>query len=292
MPTVTLAYAPFAYQREFHDSPARWRIALGGRRSGKSLAALQELTRHALTMPRANAWWVSPTVADAHDVGWEMFKEELIDDLRPLVSATNEVRMSVQFRNGSRITFKGAESERQLLGRSLTFVVLDEVARIEKSRWTRSIRPALADRRGRAVMCSTPNGMNWIHDLWQFAVDKPNWARFHWPSWVNPILAPEELEDAKATLDPREWQQEFAAEFVTRAGQVYPDFSDANIVPPRSPSLGEFNVYVSIDPGFATKAAVCFFAIPRAEDNRIRSDTTHDVQFDELYLTRCDVTRV
>ena len=262
MPTITLAYAPFPYQREFHDSKARWRVVLGGRRSGKSVAALQELVRHALTTPDANAWWVSPTIADARDVGWEGFKEELLDDLRPLVRTTNEVRMSVRFRNGSRITFKGAEAERPLRGRRVTFVVVDEAAFVDEDRWTRAIRPALADCQGRGILCTTPNGLNWIHKLWEFAATRANFQRFHWPSWVNPILSKEELEDAKASLDPREWEQEFEAKFVSRAGQVYPDFSDANIVEPRSPSLVDHNVYIGIDPGFATHAAVVFLAIP------------------------------
>lgn len=292
MPTITLDYAPFPYQREFHDSPARFKVVLGGRRSGKSKAALQQIVRHALEVPDANAWWVSPTLADARDVGWDAFKEELADDLRPLIQYTNEMRMMVRFRNGSRITFKGSESEQSLRGRSLTFLVVDEFAFVIEGMWKRALRPALADRQGSAVLCSTPNGLNWAHALWEFSATRPNWARFHWPSRINPILSKEELDDAKAALDPREWEQEFEAKFVSRAGQVYPDFSDANIVPPFSPLADEWNVYLGIDPGFATKAAVVFLAVPCVQDNRIHNGDTRVVQFDELYLTRRDVHMV
>lgn len=288
MPHITLDYSPFPYQREFHDSPARFKLVLGGRRSGKSKGALYELVKRALLVPDANAWWVSPTLSDARDVGFDTFKEELADDLRPLIRYTNEQRMLVRFRNGSRITFKGGESEQALRGRALTDLVVDEAAFVLEAMWKRALRPALADRQGRAVLCSTPNGLNWLHRLWEDAATRANWARFHWPSWVNPTLSSDELADAKATLDPREWQQEFCAEFVTRAGQVYPDFCADNIVEPFSPSPAEFNIYGGLDPGFATKAAVTLVAVPKAQDYRLNQRDLRVTAFDELYLQRCD----
>jgi hypothetical protein len=292
MPTITLAYSPFPYQREFHDSTARFKLVVGGRRSGKSLGALHELVKRALTVADVNAWWVSPTLSDARDVGFDVFKEELSDDLRPLIQYTNEQRMLVRFRNGSRITFKGSESEQALRGRALTDLVIDEAAFVAEAMWKRALRPALADRAGRAVLCSTPNGLNWLHRLWEDAATRANWQRFHWPSWINPTLGADELEDAKATLDPREWQQEFAAEFVTRAGQVYPDFSAENIVEPFSPTAAEHHVYLGLDPGFATKAAVVFVAVPSAQDHRVNQRDLRVTVFDELYLQRCDTHQV
>jgi len=288
MPAITLAYSPFPYQREFHDSPARFKIVIGGRRSGKSLGALHELVRRILTKPDGNAWWVSPTLADARDVGFDAFKEQLLDDLRPLVQYVNEMRMLIRFRNGSRLTFKGGESYQSLIGRSLTDLVVDEAAFVEEETWRRALRPALVDKAGSAVLCSTPNGLNWLHRLWEDAASRTNWERFHWPSWINPILSADELADAKATASPQEWQQEFAAEFVTRAGQVYPDFSDANMVPPFSPPAAEFNVYVGLDPGYATHAAAVFLAVPRAQDHRVDNRDLRATIFDELYLQRCD----
>ena len=292
MPGITLAYSPFPYQREFHDSTARFKLVVGGRRSGKSLGALQEMVRRALTKPDSNAWWVSPTLADARDVGFDAFKEQLLDDLRPLVQYVNEMRMLVRFRNGSRITFKGGESYQALIGRSLTDLVVDEAAYVSEETWRRALRPALVDKAGSAVLCSTPNGLNWLHGLWEAAATRANWTRFHWPSWINPTLSPDELADAKATASLQEWQQEFAAEFVTRAGQVYPDFSDANMVPAFSPTAAEFNVYLGLDPGYATKAAVVFLAVPRAQDHRVDNRELRATIFDELYLQRCDTHQV
>lgn len=292
MPTITLAYAPFPYQQEFHDSKARFKLVVGGRRSGKSKGALHDQVKRSLTTPGGNSWWVSPTLADARDVGFDAFKEELLDDLRPLLQYVNEQRMLIRFRNGSRLTFKGGESYQALIGRSLTDLVVDEAAFVDEEVWRRALRPALVDKAGSATLCTTPNGLNWVHRLWEEAAARPNWERFHWPSWINPILTADELADAKTTASPQEWQQEYAAEFVTRAGQVYPDFGEANMVPAFSPTADEFNVYLGLDPGFATHAAVVFLAVPRAQDHRIDNRDLRATIFDELYLQRCDTHQV
>ena len=291
MPHLELAYTPLPYQDAFHEAVERWRIIIGGRRSGKSLAAMHELLRHALTTPDANAWWVSPTLSDAREVGWEMLLEAL-EPVRHLVEHVNQVRMQIWFRNGSRITLKGAESERALRGRSLTLVVIDEAAYISESIWRKCIRPALSDRHGRAVLCSTPDGRNWLARQWDFAQVRPKaWATFHWPSWINPMLLADDLQDARDSLSEEEWAQEYGAEFVTRAGRVYPGFGAGNAIDPFSPRASEWNVYIALDPGYATHAAVVFFAV-RVEDDHVIDGKPEVVQFDELYLTHRDVDEI
>lgn len=58
----------------------------------------------------------------------------------------HETLLKVKFKNGSSLSFKGADNERSLRGRGLTYLVIDEAAFIEQDIWTRALRPALSDR--------------------------------------------------------------------------------------------------------------------------------------------------
>ena len=44
--------------------------------------------------------------------------------------------------------------------------------------WTEVLRPALADRQGRALFIGTPRGFNHFHELVESATTQPDWKAF------------------------------------------------------------------------------------------------------------------
>jgi hypothetical protein len=44
--------------------------------------------------------------------------------------------------------------------------------------WTEVLRPALADRLGKALFIGTPQGHNHFHELFQSAQSQPDWKAF------------------------------------------------------------------------------------------------------------------
>jgi phage terminase large subunit len=56
--------------------------------------------------------------------------------------------------------------------------VLDEYASTAPEPWTEVLRPALADKRGRALFIGTPHGYNIFTDLHQAASCRPDWQVF------------------------------------------------------------------------------------------------------------------
>lgn len=287
MKTVELDYAPYEYQKEFHMAPSRFNVIVGGRRVGKSKMALQELVKHCLETPHADAWWVAPTLAMSREVGFEELREyEQV--LAPAIVNINETLMRVRFKNGSMLYFKGGDNERSLRGRGLSYVVVDEAAFLNPEIWNRAILPALADRKGRALLISTPNGRNWFYDLANYANSTavaaaeqslvPAWNFWHWPSYMNPLITDEELHSIAASVSETDFRQEFLAEFVTRGGMVYDEFGEENVVAEFSPNLEDFDIYLGIDFGFANPTAICFMAVHEA--------TGQVIQFDELYVSR------
>jgi phage terminase large subunit len=292
MPTIEIDYAPFGYQQLLHDHPARFKIVVGGRRVGKSRMAMHELLRHCLSAPNRLGWWIGPTHAMAREVGFEEFRS-VADTLQPAIQGINEALGRVRFRNGSQIYFKGADSERSLRGRGLTFCVVDEAAFCTEETWTRALMPALADRKGQALLVSTPNGRgNWLYGMYCYAMSPESrglWAAWHWPTMMNPLMTPDELEMLRGSVSAIDYRQEFLAEFVSRGGYVYEDFCEENIVRSApgerlSPSPHEYDIFLGIDFGFANPAAVCFMAVDR--------ETDEVTQFDEIYRSHLPIEEI
>jgi hypothetical protein len=285
MKTIEIDYCPYEYQEERHLDPARFKVIVGGRRVGKSIFSLQECIRTCLTKPNATVWWVSPTYRNAKEVGFELLTQYL-PTLAPVIKTVNYTNLSVIFTNGSKLVFKGCDNEDSLRGKGLDGVVLDECAFIKESVWSKVLRPALADRRGWALFPSTPNGRNWYHQLYKRSRFEStiNWSGVLWPTSNNPLIDPTEIEEARNSLSDSDFRQEFLAEFVTKAGMVYDDFSDDNILTDFTIDPSKQSYYLGMDFGFANPTAVCFMAI----DNL----TGNVTQFDELLVTRTDIEAI
>lgn len=280
---ISIGYSPFSYQLEFHKDSARFKIIVGGRRVGKSLSVLHELIRLSLTNSNNIYWWVSPTYAEAREVGFEIFRS--YPELLPAIDNINIQQLKITFVNGSCLYFKSADNEKSLRGRGLKHVVLDEAAFIvNPDLWHKVIRPALSDKQGGATLISSPNGRNWFYELYKNTEGKENWSRYHWPTHINPMISPEEIESVKDELSELAFRQEFLAEFVAPAGMVYDDFSiDHNVIDSFTPT-NIHDIYLGADFGFANPTAVAFIAVDRI--------TRKVYIFDEIYDKRLPMNKL
>jgi phage terminase large subunit len=271
---VTLNYKPYTYQNKFHQDESRFRVVAGGRRVGKTKCCLQEALRHCITNENALCWWVAPTYKEAREIGWAEFKEYQ-EALSPALHSVHNSRLCAEFTNGSKLYFKGSDNPDTLRGRGLTMLVGDEAAFMKDNLWGMVLRPSLSDRHGKAVLISTPNGRNWFHGIYK----ANSWSSYHWVSSMNPLITPEEIDQVKDEISDVDYRQEYCAEFITRAGRVYSDFSGDNIMTSRiNPSDGEWEIFLGMDFGFANPTAVAFMAV--------NTLTSRVVQFDEIYVER------
>ena len=175
----------------FHDD-SRFRCIVAGRRSGKTFGECLELYTAAASSEGARVWYIAPTYRMARDIAWPTLKA--IVDPAHLVKAPNESQLRMELTTGSEIALKGADNPDRLRGGGLDFVALDEFAWINPYVWD-VLRPALADRQGRALFTTTPAGYNWAYEL-----------------------------------DPRIFRQEYEASFETLQSRVYSNFHrDENV---------------------------------------------------------------
>jgi phage terminase large subunit len=274
-----LDYSPHPYQRLFHQDPSRFKIIVGGRRVGKTVMAIQEIIKHCLEGRNRLAFWIAPTFRDAREIGFEEFLNHF-ETLEPVIHQVHSTQLKVTFNNGSSIYFKGSDNPDSLRGRGLTLAIFDEAAFCKDSIWPQIVRPALSDKKGKGILISTPNGFNWFKDIY----DKgEQWSKFYWPTSMNPLITPEELDSVKAEISEIDFRQEYLAEFITRAGRVYPDFDENNVI--SNYNLQDYDIYLGMDFGYAGFTAIAFLAVDRATQEKI-------IQFDELVLTRTQMDDV
>ncbi len=220
---IELNFELGAAQAEVYDNTARFRILVAGRRFGKTQLALIELLRATWQSDARTAWYIAPNYRQAKRIAWHRLKSLLHN--HPGIEIS-ETELSIRFANGSAISLRGADHYDALRGNALDFVVLDEFAGMKSQVWPEVIRPALADRRGRALFIGTPHGHDHLYDRFEFAKTDPDWAAFHFTTLQGGHVTRHELASAARELDERLYRQEFEASFESTAlGLAYYPFS-------------------------------------------------------------------
>lgn len=223
-------------QQVISDCTARWRVAVCGRRFGKSFLAINEIAKFA-RFPNRNVWYVAPT--------YRMTKQIILDPLKAelqrvrWVKKINESDLTITLVNGSKISLRSADNPDSLRGSSLDAVIMDEFAFIKEKVWTESLRPALSDRQGHALFITTPVGtQNWAYDMYMRGLDptEEQWASFQYRTIDGGFVTEEEIEQAKRDLDSRTFNQEYCATFESYANRIFYAFDrNENIRPYNDP---------------------------------------------------------
>jgi len=272
-------YEPHKEQWSFHNSKARFRVATCGRRFGKSTMAARDVVPKHVLQKDQMIWLVGPTYLLAEKefrVIWNdlIIKKKFGKDKR--VKKGYNVRtgdMHIYFPWGTRIEARSAEHPDLLVGEGLDHVIMCEAAKHKKETWDRFIRPSLADRRGSADFPTTPEGFNFLYDLWRFGRDPsiPEYESWRFPSWSNTTVYPGGREDAEIvllekTMDAEWFNQEIGADFASFVGKIFPDWDEFVHVRPHV-YRPEWKTYITFDWGYTNPLAAVEFQV--SPDDRI-----------------------
>lgn len=244
----------FLSQKKFILDTSTRKAALTPRRGGKTTSAAIMLCKTAIDVPGSESQYIALTRDSARYIMW---RPVLIPMLKShgIKFKANEVEMSIQLENGSRIYLAGADaSERdmeKMRGRKNDLVILDECAsfRAHIRRLVEEIiEPTLIDKRGTLAMVGTPGEMlaGYFYDV--TTGKEPGWSVHTWSTMDNPHMMVQMAEAIaeKEKLDPnfrskpkyrREYFGEWAADTQSKVYQV----TESNLissVPPRKWSYG------------------------------------------------------
>ena len=200
-------------QREIFQCKDRFIVVNAGRRFGKTMIC--SLFAVVTMLNGGRVWWLAPTYSMGME-GWTAVKD-LLKDMPGVIVREGDKSIRFHSHTGS-IQIKSTDDPTKLLGAGLDMAIFDEFSYTAKPEvvWQKSIRPALADRQGRALFISTPNGRNYFWKLHKTAKNKAEteWEYFHFPTSANPFIPKEEIEAARKELPEDIFRQEFLAEFI------------------------------------------------------------------------------
>lgn len=218
----TINFTPYPEQREVLASDKRFKVVAAGRRSGKTLLAGAETVRRAFEGGDGwLGWWMAPG-NDIAETGFRLIDRALPDEVVERRKASPPYRH--EFTNGARLDYRTADGDANV-SVGLDWVVIDEAAKgIPERIWTQDIRPTLSDKDGAAMFISTPDGKGWFHDWWhrgQSDDEYPSIGSWRWSTYANPHVPDSEIDDAKAELPQRIFEQEYLAHFRDDTGGVF-----------------------------------------------------------------------
>jgi hypothetical protein len=207
----------------FHNRQKRWACVVSHRRAGKTVAAVNDLIKRALTEGKKDARYayVAPQLSQAKDIAWGYIKQ--FTGVLPGV-VYNESELWCQLPGGNRIRLYGTDNADRLRGLYMDGVIMDEYAQHDPGVFDLIIRPQLADRKGWAVFMGTPAGHNKFYEVYQKSLgiwEAEDGSKFNNADWFSMLLKASqsgiveigELEAARREMSEDAYNQEFECSF-------------------------------------------------------------------------------
>lgn len=208
------------------ESRARFKVMNCGRRWGKTRLAAKMMLQESRKQKQM-LWWVAPTYKVVKRGYAEVLRQlpqgVLTHSPPPETNFDSGRSVILRFKNKTKMEFYSAERPEGMLGEGVDFAVLDEAAIMPGRIWNQIVRPTLMDRKGGALMISTPRGRNWFYKVWQMGQDpeRDDWASWTFTSRDNPYLPPGEVEDMRKAMPRLEYEQEVLAEFLASGSTTF-----------------------------------------------------------------------
>ena len=232
---MVISLAEFQEEIVFH--PARFQIAVGGRRVGKSWTAADRLGIRSLRRPKHRSMFLAPVASQCDEVFENMMA---IDGIQDHIAKTRTRPNRVWFENGSRTEFRSLERPRNIRGKGLDDVIVDESQDVEENTYDAVIRPLVSDKQGSILLLGQFRGRDWRYKKF-FApgADSPGTAAnpvyngvplyksWKIPSRMGPAFQTDagrlELEIAEQQLPSFIFKQEYECEITANPAAVFPD---------------------------------------------------------------------
>ncbi|MDO8684900.1 MAG: terminase family protein [Armatimonadota bacterium] len=216
-------WEPHPTQQQWLLDEHKVKVASCGRRWGKTEAQAVDAATFAICNPGSKQMIVSPTYDQSRLI---------FDTVERLLLSTNLTRNKtkcvrtpyprIQICNSSIMARTADEDGRNLRGHSADRVIVDEAAYVRDAVIEEVISPMLADRNGQLIMISTPFGKNHFYRAFSLGQGESNrHAAFRFPSWENPHISRDYIEEQRESLSRRQFSVEYEAEFLDDQNSVF-----------------------------------------------------------------------
>ncbi|MFN4294623.1 MAG: hypothetical protein ACK4JD_10870 [Thermoflexales bacterium] len=238
MTTVELP-TPHPCQRAVLEQMDRFNVLACGRRWGKDtlidmiiLPALLREQKVAVLTPR------DPD----RDKMIERAKLTMAELLMDRIVRYDSRTIAFKYGEGE-IRYYTAKNHGSIRGSPLDWAVLNEAGELSLMLrlgkvWEETVRAALLDRKGRALICGTPRGITDFYTLYQRGVEGAlGWRSWNYSTYDNPHLDPKEIEAMieQEHLSKLAIEQEIYARFIQAEGYLFSGLDKVCVLEPRKP---------------------------------------------------------
>jgi len=218
----------YAHQAAALGSRSRFIGLIGGTGGGKTFTGPWWLFSEIEKYPRDEFIVVAPT--------YKLLTRTTVPTLRDAYRSTDlegEYKPSYNvylLPTGGKIWFGTADRPESLEAGQYRAAWLDEAGQMKYMAWV-AIQARLGMKEGRALLTTTPYGLNWLYHEFYLHWKKgdPNYTVINFTSIDNPYYPAREFERAKRDLSERLFDMRYKGQFRKMEGLVYPDFDSNNI---------------------------------------------------------------
>ncbi len=251
---------------KFYLDPARFCLAVAGRRGAKSYTGACKFWKKVweedwpiwsklpydpgVSRKRKSLWWVRRprmhywVVADTYQLLEEPRRYLLQFLPDSLIDHFDASKNQLWLHGDILVEFKTVHDPEGKVGSGLNGIWVEEAARVRSDAWSLFLFAALGDRRGWAILTTTPLGKDWTFEAIEEPARKglPEYGAHTWKT-VDNIRAPDVIElarIAKRDLPAEHYEREFEANRQAFIGQIYKAFKARDHVYSKLPEHVKF----------------------------------------------------
>ena len=258
-------FNPYPKQREFiegfADTEELFGVVVAPRGSGKTLLGINLMLYWLLSKPNQKGGWISPVYQQAKSV-----LDTIVSTSNPVVQSSNRMEAVITFVNGSTLKFLSADSADNIRGFRFSHLVIDEMAFVKDNVLGATILPTLNPNGKKCLMISTPKGRNHFYN-WYLKEDV---VSMKFPLTECPYVNQDLVEEAKNSLPPELFKQEFLAEFVDSSNDVFVGIDNVSIVSAYTRGNNQ-EAFIGIDTGLSDDMSVLTIISPMGRVLHIES---------------------
>ena len=225
---IRVPYTPVPAAIGFHASPARVKLAVGGKRSSKTWTMLIEGLMLSFEFPGNVGLLARETYGET--------QEALIDPLLKIIpeevvkSRPTAQRKTLEFTNGSMIYFRGLDEHRKSKGLTLGWVGIDEVDSVTEEDLIQ-LDGQISLIGTRPVLMATTNPVatgHWVYKRWVLG-QYPGYEYFRFPTQDNARNLPPGYVEHMLTTMPESWVRRYLEGrwgSIVLGERVHPEFSE------------------------------------------------------------------
>jgi len=241
IPVKIKPYNPHIHQLHIHQyldsAKSKFHILVCSRRFGKSMLALNQSIKWALSKPKQKVAYITASLRLCRKFFKEI-NEQFQGELRSIVIAdSNKTELLITFANGSELQFFTFENPSKLRGFGFNYAIVDEAQDLEKESFFADVEPTFGNNIAKQVLIlGTPNSTDsWFYDFYERGMSEKdedvNYKSFHYTIWD----IPEYLMGYTSKLDKQKnypkdiFKMEWEAEFVDGLISVFKNYLECTI---------------------------------------------------------------